>query len=159
MKEPQLLCPILAFRARTLLAVGHEQQADTDASELLAMLAQQGVLPTAPDWSGDLAVVLQALGRGAELVELLTEAKTSTPWLEAAAAVAAGDWQRAADLYEQMEAGPDAAFARLQAAKLLVRAGRRAEANEQLSRALDFYRQVGAIGYLGEADALAAASA
>jgi hypothetical protein len=158
-KEPQVLYPSLAFRARALLAAGRQQEADTEANKLLAMLGQQGVLPTAPDWSGDLAVVLQALGRGAELVELLADAKTPTGWFEAASALATGEFQRAADHYDQIQAQPDAAFARLQAAKRLVGAGRRAEANEQLSRALGFYRQVGATGYLGQADALAAASA
>jgi hypothetical protein len=158
-KEPQVLYPSLAFRARALLAAGRQQEADTDASQLLAMLAQQGVLSTVPDWSGDLAVVLQALGQGMELLELLADAKTPTPWLEAAAAVAAGEFQRAADLYDQIEAQPEAAFARLQAAKGLVAVGRRVEANEQLSRALGFYRQVAATRYLREADALAAASA
>jgi DDE domain len=65
------------------------------------MLAQQGVLPTAPDWSGDLAVILQALGPDAELVELLADVKTPTGWFKAAAAVAAGEFQRAADHYDR----------------------------------------------------------
>jgi hypothetical protein len=93
------------------MAAGRQQEANTEANELLAMLAQQGVLPTAPDWSGDLAVVLQALGRDAELVELLADVKTPTGWFEAAAAVAAGEFQRAADHYDQIQAQPDAAFA------------------------------------------------
>jgi class 3 adenylate cyclase len=158
-KEPQVLYPGLAFRARVLLAAGREEEADADASELLAMLAQRGVLPTAPDWSGDLAVVLQALERGAELLEPLTDAKTPTRWFEAAAAVAGGDFQRAADLYDEIEALPDGAFARLQAAKRLLAAGRRAEANLQLSQALAFYRQVGATGYVREGETLLAATA
>ena len=158
--EPRLLYPMLASHAWALLAAGREQAADSDASELLAMLALQGVPPTAPDWSGDLAVVLHGLGRGAELLELLTAANTPTPWLEAAAAVATGQFQlqRAADLYDHIRAQPHAAYARLQAARHLVGAGRRAEANMQLSRALGFYRQVGATAYLGEADALAASA-
>jgi len=154
-----VLYPSLAFRARALLAAGREQEAGTEANKLLAMLARLGVLPTAPDWSGDLAVVLQALGRGLELVEFLADAKTPTGWFEAASALATGAFQRAADHYDQIQARPDAAFARLQAATQLVGAGRRAKANEQLSRALGFYRQVGATGYLGQADPLAAASA
>jgi class 3 adenylate cyclase len=157
-RELQVLYPSLAFHARALLAVGRQQEADTEANKLLAMLAQPGVLPTAPDWSGDLAVVLQALGRGPELVELLADAKTPTGWFEAAAAVAAGEFQRAADHYDQIEAQPDAAFAQLQAAKQLTAAGRRAEANAQLSRALAFYRQVGAVGYLREGETLLAAT-
>jgi thioredoxin-like negative regulator of GroEL len=150
---------MLALRGRALLAAGQPEEVGADASELLAMLAQQGVLPTAPDWSGDLAIVLQALGRGAELLALLADTKTPTRWFEAAAAVAAGESQRAADLYDQIEAQPEAAYARLQAAKHLVAAGRRAEANAQLSRALAFYRQVTATGYLQEGETLLAATA
>jgi tetratricopeptide (TPR) repeat protein len=158
-KEPQVLYPSLAFRARALLAAGRQQEAGTEANKLLALLAHQGVFPTAPDWSGDQAVVLQALGRGPELLEFLADAKTPTGWFEAASALATGEFQRAADHYDHIEAQPDAAFARLQAAKLLLGAGRRAEANEQLSRALGFYRQVAATGYLRQVHALAAASA
>jgi class 3 adenylate cyclase/tetratricopeptide (TPR) repeat protein len=158
-KEPQVLYPMLAFRGRALLAAGRPEEAGADASELLAMLAQQGVLSSAPDWSGDLAVVLEALGRGAELLALLADAKTRTRWLEAAAAVAAGEFQRAADLYDQIGAQPEAAFARLQAAKHLVKAGRGAEANPQLTQALAFYRQVAATGYLREGETLLAATA
>jgi class 3 adenylate cyclase len=158
-KELQVLYPSLAFRARALLAAGRQQEAGTEANKLLAMLAHQGVLPTAPDWSGDLAVVLQAFGRGAELVAFLAAAKTPTGWFEAASALASGEFQWVADLYDQMEAQPEAAFARLQAAKLLVAGRRRAEANEQLSRALAFYRQVDATGYLREGETLLAATA
>ena len=56
-------------------------------------------------------------------------------------------------------ATPEAAYACLQAAKHLDAAGRLAKADAQLSRALAFYRQVGAAGYLDEANALAAESA
>jgi class 3 adenylate cyclase/tetratricopeptide (TPR) repeat protein len=158
-KEPQVLYPSLAFRARALLAAGRQQEADTEANKLLAMLAQQGVLPTAPDWSGDLAVVLQALGRGPELVELLAEAKTPTGWFEAASALATGAFQRAADHYDQIQAQPEGAFARLQAAKRLVAARRRAEANAQLSRALALFRKVSTTSYLREGETLLAATA
>jgi len=42
---------------------------------------------------------------------------------------------------------------------VLVRDGRRAEADEQLQRALGFYRSVGATRYVREAEALLAATA
>jgi thioredoxin-like negative regulator of GroEL len=96
---------------------------------------------------------------GIELLALLTDAKTPTRWFDAASAVAVGDIQRAAGLYNQIESQPDAAFARLQAAKHLVAAGRRAEANVQLSRALAFFHQVGATAYLQEGETLLAATA
>ena len=103
-QQPQVLYPSLAFHARALLAAGRQQEADIEASQLLAILPQQGILPIAPDWSGDLTVTLQALGRGTELVELLADAKTPTPWLEAAAAVAAGNFEHAANLYDHIGA-------------------------------------------------------
>jgi thioredoxin-like negative regulator of GroEL len=77
----------------------------------------------------------------------LTGLITAAPTLK----VAAGEFQRAADLYNQIGAQPDAAFTRLQAAKRLVAADRRAEANAQLTQALAFYRQVNATGYLRKA--------
>jgi hypothetical protein len=55
-----------------------------------------------------------------------------------------------------MEAQPDVAFARLQAAKRLVAAGRRAKANAQPTQVLAFYRQVSATGYLREGETLLA---
>ena len=59
----------------------------------------------------------------------------------------------------EMGARPDEAFVRLRAAEALVEAGRRAEANVQVERALAFYRSVGATAYVREAEALFAASA
>jgi hypothetical protein len=112
-----------------------------------------------PDWSGELAVVLQAMGRGAELLELVGRLTTPTPWLQAAIAIAHGRFDRAADLYAQIGSLPHEAFACLNAAKQLVTAGHRTQASEHLERALAFYRQVNASGYLREVEALLAATA
>jgi hypothetical protein len=51
---------------------------------------------------------------------------------------------------------PDEAYARLRAAETLAAAGRRDEGGEELERALEFYRRVGAVRYLREAEALLA---
>jgi hypothetical protein len=58
-----------------------------------------------------------------------------------------------------MGAARSAAFARLRAAEALVKAGRRAEADEQLHQALTFFHSVGATRYVREGEALLAASA
>ena len=147
-----------AFHARALLANGVVEEAGARADELLARLARHDALATNPDWSGHLAIVLQALGRGRELVELLGDA-VPTPWLHAAVALAGGDFGRAAELYAMIGSSPDEADARLRAAEQLFAGGHRVEANQQLERALAFYRQVRAAGYLREAEALLAASA
>jgi DNA-binding SARP family transcriptional activator/class 3 adenylate cyclase len=154
----EALLPALAFHAHALLDNGRRQEAGTRASELLAVLAKHGVSP-GPDWPGQLAVVLRALGRGSELLELATAVTTPTPWLQAAASIAAGQFQEAAELYARIGLLPDEAFARLRAAEQLLASGQRTEASDQLERALVFYREVRASAYLREAEALLAASA
>jgi tetratricopeptide (TPR) repeat protein len=153
----EALLPALAFHARALLDNGRRQEAGARASELLAVLANRGVSP-GPDWPGQLAVVLHALGRGGELLELVASVTAPTPWLQAAA-MAAGRFEQAADIYAQIGSLPDEAFARLRAAEQLLNAGRRADGNAQLQQALRFYRQVRASAYVREAEALLAASA
>jgi DNA-binding SARP family transcriptional activator/class 3 adenylate cyclase len=154
-----VLLSTLAFHAGALLASGRRQEAGARASELLAVLAEHGPLATSSDWPGQLAVVLHALGRGGELLELVASVTAPTPWLQAAAAMAAGRFEQAADIYAQIGSLPDEAFARLRAAQHLIAAGQRAEASVQLQRALGFYREVRADAYLREAEALLAASA
>jgi class 3 adenylate cyclase/tetratricopeptide (TPR) repeat protein len=148
----------LGIRGRILLATGRTQQADAQASELLALLLERGAPLTSPDWSGDLAIVLHALGRASDL-QRLTRVWTATPWRHAAAAIATGDFEHAADFYAEIGSLPDEAFAHLQAGKQLLAAGQRAAADAQLQRALGFYRQVKASAYLQEGEALLAASA
>jgi hypothetical protein len=58
-----------------------------------------------------------------------------------------------------MGAARSAALARLRAAEEFVKAGRRAEADDQLRRALGFFRSVGATRFVREGEALLAASA
>ena len=86
-------------------------------------------------------------------------APISTRWLEASVAYAAGDFDEAAGILEQMGAIADEARLRLHAAEALVEAGRRPEADVHLQRALAFYRSVGASGYIRLAESLFAASA
>jgi tetratricopeptide (TPR) repeat protein len=67
LEDVEAVPPALAFRARALLANGQVDEAAAVAADLLAELAGRGAFPTNPDWSGDLAIVLRALGRSAEL--------------------------------------------------------------------------------------------
>jgi tetratricopeptide (TPR) repeat protein len=145
LEDVEAVPPALAFRARALLANGQVDEAAAVAADLLAELAGRGAFPTNPDWSGDLAIVLRALGRSAELTRL--------------AAAAKGDYGRAAELYADIGSLPDEAHARLRAGGQLLEAGRRAEGTAQVERALGFYRQVGASAYLREAEALLAVAA
>jgi hypothetical protein len=65
----------------------------------------------------------------------------------------------AADLFAETDSPLDEAFYRLRAAEQLVDQGHRAEADEQLRRALAFFRSVRATRYVCEGEALLAASA
>ena len=67
--------------------------------------------------------------------------------------------RRYGEILAQMDAPAFEAFYRLRAAEAFVGEGRRAEADEQLRRALAFYRGVGATRYVREGEALLAASA
>jgi hypothetical protein len=98
------------------------------------------------------------LGREAEVLALLDREPIDSPWIRAARAVAEGDFRRAADIFEGIDAGTPEAFFRLRSAEQLVGDGRRAEADEQLHRALAFYRSVGATRYIREGEALLAAT-
>ena len=81
----------------------------------------------------------------------------NTRWLEAALALAEGDPREGARIFAQIGSLPDEAHARLRAAEALAAAGRRQEADEELSLALDFYRAVGATRYVREGEVLLAA--
>jgi thioredoxin-like negative regulator of GroEL len=106
-----------------------------------------------------LAVALTALGRPGDLRAVVENAAISTRWLDAACAYTAGGLEEAADLHAEIGSLPDEAYARLRAAEALIEAGRRAEGDAQLQRALGFYRSVGATAYIREAERLFAASA
>jgi hypothetical protein len=77
----------------------------------------------------------------------------------AASAPAYQEFVAAAESLDSMGAARLAALARLRAAQELARTGRRAEADVPLRPALGFFRSVGATRYVGEAEALLAASA
>lgn len=140
-------------------AVGEERKVVTVVfCDLVGFTARAETL----DPGAELAVALVALGRGSEVVELSERAaaRASAPrWLGAARLYGVGDFAGAADEYARIGSLPYEADARLRAARELVHAGRRTEADAQLRPALAFYRRVGATRYLREGEALFAATA
>jgi class 3 adenylate cyclase len=156
--EPQPLLPALALDAHAQLLSGRVEEASDRADQLLAVAAEHGAAAD-PYWPGELAIVLRGLGRTGELRGLAAGIGDPSPWLEVAAAMAAGNFEWAADRYAELGSLPDEAYARLRAAEQLLAAGRRAEGAAQLQRALSFYREVRATAYLREAEALLTASA
>jgi hypothetical protein len=86
-------------------------------------------------------------------------AHPETPWTEMVRAYARGDLVGAADILGRIGSRPDEAEARLRAAERLFADGSAEAADEQLQRALAFYRSVGAARYVSECEALMAAPA
>jgi hypothetical protein len=99
------------------------------------------------------------LEREREVAAILDRETLDTPWIQAARAILEGDLSTAADLLAEIGAATAEAFYRLRNAEELVRLGRRAEADQELARALAFYRSVGATRHVREGEALLAASA
>jgi class 3 adenylate cyclase/tetratricopeptide (TPR) repeat protein len=151
-REPQVVGGTLQVAAFAQLAAGEREACETLVNRLIQL----------PNWDSPwtylytplLGSVLNALGRGEELARITTGAKARTPWLEASLASAAGDFGRAAEIYERMGNRPDEAFARLKAGEQLATEGRGAEAVDQLERGLSFFRSVSATAYIQEAEAL-----
>jgi tetratricopeptide (TPR) repeat protein len=156
--DPQVLWPGLAIHANMLLHIDRRNEAAALVDELLIALAEREVL-FASHWSLPLAYALTGLGRAAEFQPVAAKSPMDTPWLASGRAYAEGDFGGSAEILSEIGATGEEAFVRLRGAEVLVAEGRRAEADAMLQPALAFYRSVGATGYLGEAEALVAASA
>jgi class 3 adenylate cyclase/tetratricopeptide (TPR) repeat protein len=147
-KDPQVLFPALGYNASALLTSGHVDEAAEVADELLRVWREGPTRMPPSDWAAQLASVLVAVGRADDFAEAAARAHARTRWLEAACAVAAGDFTTAARMYAEIGSLPDEAFARL-----------RSGAQSQIRLALNFYRSVGAVHYIKEGEALLAATA
>jgi tetratricopeptide (TPR) repeat protein len=160
-RDPQALYPALACRARAEVAAHKLEEAGRLADELLSLWARkpETMLESHLQSFIDVAIVLSALERGSELIEISDKAKLQTKWIHAAKAFVLGDFQRAAEIYAEIGSLPDEALARLRAAEALIGDGSRAEGDVELQRALAFYRSVDAKVYLREGEALLARTA
>jgi class 3 adenylate cyclase/tetratricopeptide (TPR) repeat protein len=150
-RDPQALVPALAIGAFV-----YAELADTGrATALLKELEPAGYVNSVP-----LAFFAAArVGQAEELRAASSAFRRGTPWDRAGLAVLDGRWPDAAREYAEMGAAPFAALADLRAAESYADAGRRVEANEHLSRSLQFWRSIGASRFVREAEALLAKSA
>ncbi len=157
-KDPQVLYGTLAISAFVGLIGETAQAAQARADELIRCITSAGNPEVVGEALLMLASVMLDLGWADQLVELLP-ATSPFRWTTAARAFAARDFRGAAEICAEIGSKPDEAYARLRAAEHLVGAGRRAEADGQLQKALGFYRSVGATRYIREGEALLAATA
>jgi hypothetical protein len=141
------------------LSAGSEARAGETLDEILAEVRRLPQLGFGSIWAHGWVWVARALGRSEEALAALRDEPLQSPWLDAAQAVAAGDFRQAADVMAGLGSVSFEMFYRLRAAEALVAEGRRAEADEQLRPALAFYRSVRATRYVQEGEALLAVSA
>jgi len=154
-KDPQALFPALANSAYVLAVAGRADEAQPILSELFGTKAfDLGMLD---ELSVDCVLAAEILGRRDEVRRWLSPRRDSL-WHVAARRLADQDFVAAAGSLDSMGAARSAALARLRSAQELTRAGRRAQADEQLRRALSFFRSVDATRFIREAEALLAAS-
>ena len=151
-KDPQRLLPSLAGTAFTLLRLGRRDECTSHVDELLSLHPFTARVPhiVDPAW------ILTALGRADEYVQLATAVEIPTRWLEAGIAYAKGDLERSADICAEIGVLPNEAYTRLRAAEKLFAEGQVERAEAQLSKALEFYRSVGATAYITEGERLRA---
>jgi tetratricopeptide (TPR) repeat protein len=143
----------LAFIARVFVGAGRQVEADA----LLDELFRDHVAFFAAQWLRELPHLLVELGRGGDYIAAAADIPSS-PWLEAGLAVAKGEFVEAAESYERIGARATEAWTRLLAAEAFVAQGRRREADEQLARALAFYRAARATPFVRRGETLLAAT-
>jgi tetratricopeptide (TPR) repeat protein len=151
---PQMLYPALAFGARAEIAVGSLDKGAALADELLTRWRSSVATYPVSSWAVDLALALDSIGQGDELVQAAGSVMLRTRWLDAVVCFAAGDFQAAAERFAQIGSQPDEALARLHAAKALLHTHRDQEARGERDRALAFYRRVDARTCVREAESL-----
>ncbi|MDQ3380358.1 MAG: AAA family ATPase [Actinomycetota bacterium] len=154
--DPQSLMPALTGAARLYAGVGRVDEARALVREALADAPAEALAA----WTlSDLAWVAAELECAGELGALLDPSHLGTKWSDAAHALLRGDFLTAAEISYDIGNLDDEALARLRAAEQFVAEGRRAEADEQLSQSLAFWRSVGATRYIREGEALLAKTA
>jgi class 3 adenylate cyclase/tetratricopeptide (TPR) repeat protein len=155
-KDPQTRFWLLAACASIFQECGDNDRAAELSDQLLSQLRAGTAGGAGTDALHLLASAMSALGRGRELVGALPD--VASPWGKVAAAVARGDERAAIDIYETIGARSAASRARLRLAANLIREHRRTEADLELQLALSFYREVRATRFIGEVEALFAAT-
>jgi class 3 adenylate cyclase/tetratricopeptide (TPR) repeat protein len=153
-KEPQALEPTLASAAYVASQLGAVDEARALLSELEQTIVERDGPVYEPWYALELALALRASAADRELFEIARRHAGASLWFVAAAAYLDGDFDRSADLMDEIGALVHAAAARVAAAEAHLTAGRRAEADAQLGAAVAFYRDAGASKLLADAERL-----
>ena len=155
-KDPQALWPSLSFAAR-VAGLSDPDRAGDLMTELLSEWKARGCFRASElSWAPDAAIVLRLLGREDDYLPEARETANTSRWRQAAIAFLSGDLAGSADIYADIGAGPDEAYARLSLAEVLLGEGRRSEADLELEKAMAFWSKAGATAYLRQGEALLA---
>jgi len=143
-KDPQIFDPVFSSSIRLNVELGRLDAARTLADELLPTIGVGARLDSLIAF----AWVADRIGLAGQLRERLGELQPATSlWLKAGREILDGQFEEAAETFDEIGSVPDEAEARLRAGQALLAEGRRTEAGEQFERALAFYREVGATRY------------
>ena len=143
---PQNLYPALNVGAYVYVTAGDTDRAATLMDEVTE-LRRRGTERMAFGGTPKVIWAWAQLGRAREFLDGFRD-RRRTVWLDAAWLVAEGDWRGAAEMYGRIGTPADEAFA-------LLHAG----GDDDLRRALDFFRRAGATRYIREAESRLAAIA
>jgi tetratricopeptide (TPR) repeat protein len=154
--DPQIVHAPVALLARLLADRGDHERAAQLLDELFAESRRTETEIVKVQAPIDAAHAAVTVGRAEEFLSVYEPVRWQSRWIEAAVAIAAGDYVAAAELLGEIGSLPDEADARFRAAETLVRAGQRTRADEQLARAVGFWRSVGASAYVNAAESLRA---
>ena len=154
-KDPEVLIPSLLQCARGYVLLGRNEEAREFAAQALDLTRDH---PDLAEYLGQVNDVAKQLGIREDIRKLLEQAPANA-WKEAALAGAQGDFVRSGDVYAKWSLPTFEAEARFAAAEELIAAGRRKEGEEQLERAMAFYRSVGATFFIQRGEGLVAQAA
>jgi class 3 adenylate cyclase/tetratricopeptide (TPR) repeat protein len=154
-KDPQVLCPVLAVAAYVLAEAGHHDESRELLDELLHAPPDHAIDELTHAAPG-LALAATTIGRRDELRAWLGPVGGSS-WAVTARAILDDEFAAAIAALEPSGAVYPLSLVRLRAAERLAADGRRKEAEVILRPALAFFRSVGATRHLRAADALLAA--
>jgi class 3 adenylate cyclase/tetratricopeptide (TPR) repeat protein len=148
--DPQAVSSTLALAIDLHVELGLVAEAKALVSELRSRVTDTELAAQVMYIPGIVAVA-DALGLQAEARAIVERASENNRLRSALLAILDGDLVAAADQYAAHDMLESEARLRRRAADQLLAAGRRAEADEQLQKALAFWRRVGATYYIEQA--------
>jgi len=154
-KDPAMLAAVAAVSAGNYAELGRWDDARTLVDELIPVIRAH---PGAAGWESVVAPYAGHLGVREELREIVETAPPSA-WTDASLLSLDLDFRGAAEIFAAMPSPTLEARQRSSAGEHLIEAGRRAEGEVELAKALAFYRSVGATFFIQRAEALLAKSA